>query len=289
MSSPVRLQLRASSRSRALASLAELSLLPQEKIPNSGEGTLPAPRTRPDALKWHHRSAMRWRALATDFDGTIATDGVVDEPTRLALTRLRSTNVRTFLVTGRELSDFGAMEPLLSIFDMIVAENGAVLFDPSTRQSRALAPPPPKAFVAELSRRGVSPLGIGQSIVATWEPHQTTVMQVIKELGLELQVVFNKGAVMVLPSGINKASGLQAALQMFRISPSAVIAVGDAENDHAFLEVCGLPVAVANALPALKEKATLVTRYAAGAGVIELIDAALEGELDHYLRMENSP
>jgi hydroxymethylpyrimidine pyrophosphatase-like HAD family hydrolase len=232
---------------------------------------------------------MKWQALATDFDGTIATDGVVDEPTQLALARLRSTNVRTFLVTGRELSDFGAMEPLLSIFDMIVAENGAVLFDPSTRKTRTLAPSPPEAFVTELSRRGVSPLGIGHSIVATWEPHQTTVIEVIKELGLELELIFNKGAVMALPSGTDKASGLQAALQMFRISPSAVIAVGDAENDHAFLEVCGLPVAVANALPALKEKATLVTRYAAGAGVIELIDAALQGELDHFIRVENSP
>ena len=56
---------------------------------------------------------MKWQALATDFDGTIATDGVVDEPTRLALTRLRSENVRTFLVTGRELSDFKAMGAFL--------------------------------------------------------------------------------------------------------------------------------------------------------------------------------
>ena len=50
---------------------------------------------------------MKWQALATDFDGTIATDGVVDRPTRLALARLRSANVRVFLVTGRELGDSG--------------------------------------------------------------------------------------------------------------------------------------------------------------------------------------
>ncbi len=73
---------------------------------------------------------MKWCALATDFDGTIATDGVVDEPTRLALVRLRSANVRTFLVTGRELSDFKPMELFLSVFDMIIAENGAVFYDP---------------------------------------------------------------------------------------------------------------------------------------------------------------
>lgn len=231
---------------------------------------------------------MKWRALATDFDGTIATDGVVDEPTRLALLRLRSADVRTFLVTGRHLSDFEAMGSFIAIFDMVVAENGAVLFEPGTGETRTLSAPPPEAFIAELSRRGVSPLGVGRSIVDTREPHQATVLEVIKEFGLELQVIFNKGAVMVLPSGINKASGLQAALELFGVSASSVIGVGDAENDHAFLEICGLPVAVANAVPALKEKAALVTQHSAGAGVTELIDSALRGELDGHIRVEAS-
>jgi hydroxymethylpyrimidine pyrophosphatase-like HAD family hydrolase len=228
---------------------------------------------------------MKWRALATDFDGTIATDGVVDEPTRLALVRLRSANVRIFLVTGRELSDFQGMNDFLPVFDMIVAENGAVLYEPGSGTTRSLGAPPPESFIAELSRRGVTP-GVGISIVATREPFQTIVLDVIKELGLELQVIFNKGAVMVLPSGINKASGLRAALETFGLSPAEVIAVGDAENDHAFLEMCGLPVAVANALPALKEKAALVTQHSSGAGVTELIDAVLRGELDRHIGVE---
>ena len=123
------------------------------------------------------------------------------------------------------------------------------------RRNPGFGSPPSETFVAELARRGVNPLGVGTSIVATREPHETTVVEVIKELGLELQVIFNKGAVMVLPSGINKATGLAAALQSFDIPPENVIGVGDAENDHAFLELCGLSVAVANALPALKERA----------------------------------
>ena len=68
------------------------------------------------------------------------------------------------------------------------------------------------AFVAELARRGVAPLSVGASIVATWDPHETTVLEVIRELGLELQVIFNKGAVMVLPPGVNKATRPRAAL-----------------------------------------------------------------------------
>jgi hydroxymethylpyrimidine pyrophosphatase-like HAD family hydrolase len=132
---------------------------------------------------------MKWRALATDFDGTIATDSVVDEPTQLALVRLRSANVRMLLVTGRHLSDFEAMGSLIAIFDMVVAENGAVLFDPAKGEIRTLCAPPPEPFVAELSGRGVNPLGVGRSIVDTREPHQVTVLEVIKELGLELEVI----------------------------------------------------------------------------------------------------
>jgi hydroxymethylpyrimidine pyrophosphatase-like HAD family hydrolase len=229
---------------------------------------------------------MKWRALATDFDGTIATDAVVDEPTQLALVRLRSADVRTLLVTGRHLSDFRTMGSFMSIFDMVVAENGAVLFQPGTGETRTLSPPPTKEFIEELSRRGVNPLGVGHSIVDTREPHQTTVLEVIKEQGLELEIIFNKGAVMVLPSGVNKASGLHAALQVLALSPDTVIGVGDAENDHAFLEICGLPVAVANAVPALKKKAALVTEHSAGAGVTELIESALRGDLDRHIRVE---
>jgi len=90
---------------------------------------------------------------------------------------------------------------------------------------------------------------------------------------------------MILPSGVNKASGLQAALQALGLSAETVIGVGDAENDHAFLEICGLPVAVANAVPALKTKAALVTQHSAGAGVTELIESVLRGDLDTHVRV----
>ena len=82
----------------------------------------------------------------------------------------------------------------------------------------------------------MSPLSVGRSIVATWEPNEGLVLQAIKELGLELEIIFNKGAVMILPSGVNKATGLVAALDELELSPHNVIGVGDAQNDHAFLQ-----------------------------------------------------
>jgi hypothetical protein len=134
-------------------------------------------------------------------------------------------------------------------------------------------------MVTELVRRGVVPLAVGKVIVATCEPNETIVLDVIRQLGLERQVIFNKGAVMILPSGMNKATGLDAALEELGLSAHNCVAIGDAENDHAFLGRAECGVAVANALPALKEKADLVTDGDHGRGVQELIERLLSSDL----------
>jgi len=210
------------------------------------------------------------RALATDFDGTLAHNGTVTETTLLAMERLRAAGFKLILVTGRELNELRSIFPEMDRFDLAVVENGAVLFNPTTGATETLAEPPPSSFVARLHGKGL-PLQVGMAIVATWEPHEVTVLEAIKEMGLELQVIFNKGAVMILPSGVNKATGLLAALQELGIDPEQVAGVGDAENDHAFLEICGYSVAVANALPVIREKVAYVTECDHGDGVAELI------------------
>ena len=83
---------------------------------------------------------------------------------------------------------------------------------------------------------------------------------------------------MVLPSGVNKATGLTAALAELGISALQAVGVGDAENDHSFLNLCACAAAVDNALPALKETADVVLKGDHGAGVAELIDRLLTNE-----------
>jgi hydroxymethylpyrimidine pyrophosphatase-like HAD family hydrolase len=221
---------------------------------------------------------MRFHALATDYDGTLAVHGRVEPAVRAALERLRASGRKAILVTGRELEELRSVFPELRLFDRIVAENGAHLFRPDTREDRVLGPPPPEALLAALRRRNV-PFERGKVIVATREPHGEAVLEAVRELGLEHQLIFNKGAVMVLPPGINKAQGLAAALDDLGLSPRNVAAIGDAENDNALLESCECGVAVADALPGLKARADLVTRGGAGAGVIELIARLTEGDL----------
>ncbi len=183
------------------------------------------------------------------------------------------------MVTGRELPELQQVCPFLDRFEWVVAENGALLFKPSKNFSRLLCPPASAALAQKLGEAHAQPLSIGRAIIATREPYENLVINLIRELGLELQVIFNKGAVMVLPTGVNKATGLRAVLKEMEIDPVNVVAIGDAENDHAFLSLCGAGVAVANALPTLKEHADIVTTGARGAGVVELIDRIIATDL----------
>jgi hydroxymethylpyrimidine pyrophosphatase-like HAD family hydrolase len=222
---------------------------------------------------------MHYLALATDYDGTLASDGRVDDETIAALDRLRDSGRRLILVTGRHLDDLLNVFPEINLCEWVVLENGALLYQPATREEKPLGAPPPEEFVKALQQRGVDPLAVGRVIVATWHPHENTVLDVIRDLGLEYQVIFNKGAVMVLPSGVNKASGLSAALKELGLSPHNTVAIGDAENDQALLDCCGCGVAVANALPMLKERADFVTKGDRGAGVVELINKLIASDL----------
>lgn len=222
---------------------------------------------------------MRYHVLAADYDGTLATDGRIDPPTIEALRKLKESGRKLLMVTGRELPELLDLLPEITLFDRVVAENGALLYRPDVKEERPLAEPPPPEFVERLEARGVGPISVGRVIVATWEPHQAAVLEVVREMGLELQVIFNKGAVMILPSGVNKATGLEAALEELGLSAHNVVAIGDAENDHAFLAASECAVAVSNALETLKERADWTTPGDHGRGVTELVARLIEDDL----------
>jgi HAD superfamily hydrolase (TIGR01484 family) len=215
---------------------------------------------------------MRYHALACDYDNTLASEGMVAGETLALLERLLATGRKLVLVTGRELDDMLRILPEITLFHRVVAENGALLYDPAARAEKALTPPVPEAFVQALRERGVRRCFAGRVIISTQRPEEHKVLAVIRDMGIELQTSFNRGAVVVLPAGVNKATGLTAALESLSLSAHEVVDVGDAENDHAFLTLCEFSVAVANALPALREYADWVTTAANGAGMGELIE-----------------
>ncbi|MCC7106032.1 MAG: HAD-IIB family hydrolase [Chloroflexi bacterium] len=217
----------------------------------------------------------RCLALVSDYDGTLATDGQVDEATLAAVRRFSASGRILILVTGRRLDDLLSVFPDVDAFDLVVAENGALLYWPSTGQQDLLGEPPSRELIARLRERRVMSLSVGRSIVATVRPYDEAASEVLRELGLQHQVIFNKGSVMILPAGVDKRSGLLHALDALDLVPGDVVGVGDAENDLPFLLLGARSAAVANALPIVKEQTSLALRGARGAGVVELIDRLL--------------
>lgn len=220
-------------------------------------------------------SLMHILALAVDYDGTIAENGFVSRETIASLARLKESGRKLLLVTGRQLDDLRHACRDLDIFDYVIAENGAVLHQPLADRTRAVAPPPSQPLVERLSKNSM-PLSVGHSIIATWHPHEHAVIDALRDLGLEHQIIFNKDAIMVLPANVNKATGLKLALQSLDICTLSVAGCGDAENDHSFLQICGCSAAVANALPSLKASVDIVLDADHGRGVAEFITRIID-------------
>jgi hypothetical protein len=217
--------------------------------------------------------------LACDYDGTIAHEGRLTPDTLAMLARVRESGRKLFLVTGRMLDDLKSVCPDVDrIFDLVVAENGGLLYIPERREVRRLGDEPELRLMEALRRRGV-PFDIGAAILATTADHSEAVLAAIRETGVERSLVFNKGALMLLPGGVTKGTGLTAALDWAQLSAHNLAGIGDAENDHAFLSLCECACAVGDAVPALRERADVVTAAPGHLGAMEFIEEHLLRDL----------
>lgn len=221
---------------------------------------------------------MRFTVLACDYDGTIARDGHVDDETAWDLGRVRTSGRRLVLVTGRDLPTLRSVCPHLDLFDVVIAENGALLYQPEDGSEHPLAEPPPAELVERLRSSDV-PVAVGRAVVFTWRPNEAAALEAIAELGLGHQVILNRQAVMVVPPGVTKGTALLTALDQLHMSPHNTIAVGDAENDHDLLAVAACGVAVGDAVPALTARADRVTARPGPEGTRELVSALLADDL----------
>ena len=213
-----------------------------------------------------------FRAVAVDYDGTLA-EGRIAPDTLAALAEARTRGVRVILVTGRIMSELRAVFPdVEDSVDAVVAENGALLVTPVG--IRQLAAPIDRAVSAALSARGVV-CRSGQVLVACAAADEPAALEVIRELGLDCQLVRNRGELMIVPAGVTKGSGLLEALGDLGLSRHNTIGVGDGENDHSLLDVCEIGVAVANAVDALRAHADVTLVLPDGRGVAELLRGPL--------------
>jgi|KBSSwiStaDraftv2_1062776.scaffolds.fasta_scaffold74011_3 hydroxymethylpyrimidine pyrophosphatase-like HAD family hydrolase len=216
---------------------------------------------------------MKLAALALDYDGTIAIDGVFDPAVREAIAAARLRGIAVILVTGRRLADLERVAGDLACFDVVVAENGGVLQFPASGRHVMLSHPPNLEFVEVLRRHGVA-LSVGETIVECDATSASIALETLRQLEQPLVLAFNRGRLMVLPQAVAKSTGLRQALTALRCSIHNTVGIGDAENDHDLLDACEVGVAVAWGSAALRSVADEVidgTGPAAVAGYIRRI------------------
>jgi hydroxymethylpyrimidine pyrophosphatase-like HAD family hydrolase len=227
---------------------------------------------------------MIFHVLASDYDGTLAENGRVADATLRALERVRESGRMLALVTGRTLPDLEHACPGYDrLFDVVVAENGAALFLPKDREIKTLGAVPEPMLLAQLEQRGVA-FALGTSSIHTDAAAAEECLAAIRATGVDRTLIFNRGSLMLLPGGVAKGSGLEAALDAVGSSPHNAVGIGDGENDHPFLALCEYGVAVADAVPALRERADYVTRAPGPHGVVEFIEEHLLQDMPALVR-----
>ena len=210
-----------------------------------------------------------FQVVAVDLDGTLTSRGEVSAKALDAIDHARSNGLVAVLVTGRIGAELNAEFPQIAEHvDALVLENGAVIVIEG--KARALSASVEDGLVDALTARGV-PHRRGEVLLAIDGMHAATVVEVIGELGLDYQVVWNRAAMMVLPAGITKGTGLGAVLAEMHLSPHNTVAVGDAENDLSLFGMAEIGAAVANAIPSVRQHADLVLDQADGDGIVDLL------------------
>jgi len=226
-----------------------------------------------------------FKALACDYDGTLASEDRIGPLVREALERARKTGLRLILVTGRTFFELTRVCDCLELFDAVVAENGAVLYYPGSAMIRDQGPPVPVRLLAELDRRGIY-YQVGRVIVGTARGDEGALKEVLAAAGVTRDLIYNRAALMLLPAGVSKGSGVQQALRVLGLSSHDVLALGDAENDLPLFDACGFSGCPGDSLPAVRERVDWVFPGAHGDGIAAAITEQI---LPDRLAVQHSP
>lgn len=213
---------------------------------------------------------MFFKALACDYDGTLAFEDRIPPAVHEALERACTAGLRLILVTGRTFFELTRVCDCLELFDAVVAENGAVLYYPGSAMIRDQGPPVPGRLLAELDRRGIY-YQVGRVIVGTARGDEGALKDALAAAGVTRDLIYNRAALMLLPAGVSKGSGVQQALRVLGLSPHDVLALGDAENDLPLFDACGFSGCPGDSLPAVLERVDWVFPGVHGAGIAAAI------------------
>jgi len=221
---------------------------------------------------------VRYRVLAFDYDETLAMGGRLSPLAAEALAEAARAGWRLVLVTGRPRDEIAAICTPLDLFDLVVSENGCILHRPADGAEEVLAVGPVGTLRDLLTAAGVDFIA-GRVVTITRRAEEPRVRRLLERRALPFECFGNRPALMIVPRGASKATGLSAALERLGVAPRETVAVGDDENDLSMFETAGLRVAVGNAVEAVKSAADLVLEAPNGEGVAAFVRECVAGDL----------
>lgn len=209
-------------------------------------------------------------AIASDYDRTLTDESLVlSENAVNSLKSARNDGIKVFLVSGRKLPFLKGVNKNRDFVDIIIAENGAVVYDPGEETKILLGEglDKLKAAFSDVD----FPVDVEEAIVATTIDYLEEVREIIERNDLSVDIEFNRDDVMIMPAGVNKCTGVMKAAEICGIDRQRLACIGDAENDLKLFAAAGTRVAVANAVQRLKDEADIVCSAPYGDGVSEFV------------------
>ena len=215
-----------------------------------------------------------FKALVADLDHTLSdTPGSISREVSMSLWRLRKERKKIIIASGRELAILRSMISF-AWADMIVAENGGIIFDLHNNKEYFLGEK--ENEVCSVFRKMEHPeVNVRQTIVSLPRKYEEWAKKIVVQNHLKAKMRHNRWDLLIMPPEIDKGQGVKKALGLLNILPEFAAYIGDAENDLDLFQLPGFKVAVANAVEELKNRADLVTSHPNGKGVVEFINSYL--------------
>ncbi|HWG89818.1 MAG TPA: HAD family hydrolase, partial [Candidatus Thermoplasmatota archaeon] len=209
------------------------------------------------------------RMLATDYDRTLTHPETLrlDQDTIDALQEARALGLKVVVISGRDMAFLELhMGPHV---DALVGENGC-FFKPGPDAEMECLSHRLMPLKEILAHTGLD-ISYGEAMADAPVELTEQIKQALGDHLAHVDLIPNRDRVMLLPIGIDKAAGIKVAADRFGLTLDQVAAAGDGENDLPLLGTAGYRIAVANAVPELKELAHVVTDEPGGVGLAHWI------------------
>mgnify|MGYP000103035565 CR=1 FL=1 len=218
---------------------------------------------------------MRVKAIITDVDYTLT-----DEKLRIApdivkfIQYLRNLGLDVILCTGRGVYETYSLALYLGASPAVIAENGAVicfmgkikvLGDKKVLKKALNAL---KESFGDEVREGSFTPRLCELVLERKFPIDEA-RKILRAKNIDVNIVDSKVAYLVTPKNADKWTGTQRILEIMKIDPKEVIAVGDSENDIPLFKNIERTIAVGNAIEDVKAIAKYVASEPYWRGFIE--------------------